>query len=229
MKLGAVSLAYNEETLVRGCIESLKPFVDRHIFLISEKPYYGEPEPPDRTEEIARSLGAKVVKGNWPLDHHQRNTGIALLQDCDWIICTDVDMWLTHDTVRNIISEIAFSEAKAYTIPQIGYWKDIDHALVGDDFKPVIAIRPSVRFTHIGNINTHWEVMPDVCHHLAWCEPKNILKKVKTYPHAPEFNGELWYETHYKNWKESDKVAVLPNKTFVVERKPLPDELRSYI
>lgn len=229
MKLGAVTPAYNEENLITGCIKCLEDFVDTHIVLVSERPYYGQAEELDKTAEIAESLGAEVIKGTWSLDHHQRNTGIALLQDCDWIICTDVDMWITKEDMQRLIKKLETTDSEAFIIAQQAYWKDIDHVLVNDDFKPVIAIRPNVKFTHIGCIDRQAEVIEDIkIHHINWCEPKNILKKVTTYSHAPEFNGELWYKTHYENWKD-EKFAVLPNRTFEVDRQPLPDELRAYI
>lgn len=227
MRLAAVTPAYNEETLIRGCVECLKPFVERHIILVSEKPYYGKCEEPDRTADIAESLGAEVIRGQWPLDHMQRNTGISLLKDFDWIITTDVDMWVTKDYMTKLINRLGNTEAKAFITNQYGYWKDIDHILI-EGFKPVIAIKPSVRFSYIGNIDTNYEVFEEKIHHLAWCEPKNIYKKVLTYSHAPEFDGETWYRNHYQNWVESD-TAVLPDRTYKVEKFSLPQELRAYI
>ena len=60
MKLGAVTLAYNDEGTIAGTIKCLAPFVDEHVVLISEKPYFGEQLPPDKTEEICESLHEEV-------------------------------------------------------------------------------------------------------------------------------------------------------------------------
>ena len=43
MNFAAVTPVYNEEKLIRGCIKSLEDFVEEHIVLVSEKPYYGLP------------------------------------------------------------------------------------------------------------------------------------------------------------------------------------------
>jgi glycosyltransferase involved in cell wall biosynthesis len=229
MKLGAVSPVYNEESLITGCVKCLQDFVDTHIVLVSEKPYYGQMHIPDRTEEIASDLGADVITGVWTLDHHQRNTGIKLLQDCDWIICTDADMWMTKADMEKLIDVLSKTTAEAFIIPQYAYWKDTDHILEDDDFKPVIAIRPHVRFVHIGNIGRPFEVVNDIyVHHLNWCEPKDIYKKVLTYSHAPEFNGHEWYEKHYKTWQESSQ-ACLPDRCYSVKKQSLPDELKAYL
>lgn len=230
MNLGAVTPVYNEETLITGCIKSLENFVDEHIVLVSDCPYYGEPEPSDKTAEMAEELGANVITGYWPLDHMQRNVGIKLLEDYDWIICTDVDMWMTKKDMEALIGVLETTKLDAFVIPQTSYWKDTDHVISNDDFRPVIAVRPHVRFVHIGNIGTPFGVL-DNCqvHHLAWCEPKNIYKKVTTYSHAPEFNGKIWYEAHYRNWTDNDRIAVLPNKSFEIKKQSLPDELKAYL
>lgn len=229
MRLAAISPVYNEESLIKGCIESLRPFVEEHIVLVSEKPYYSDPWPKDRTAEIAEELGATVINGNWELDNFQRNTGIALLQDYDWILTTDVDMWMLHEDVEKLIKKLEVSKSEALVIKQIAYWKDIDHVLVDDDFMPVIAIRPSVKFTHIGCVDKQCQIVDDInIHHINWCEPKNILKKVLTYSHAPEFSGQKWYDEFYLGWKEG-MDAILPNKAFKVKNFSLPEELRRYL
>jgi glycosyltransferase involved in cell wall biosynthesis len=229
MILSAVTPVYNEKPLVRGCIESLKPFIRDHIFCVSQRPYFGENQEDDGTAALADELGATVIRGVWPLDHMQRNTGIALLQDVDWIICTDVDMWMTKADMEKLTDVLSNAQAEAFVIPQIAYWKDTDHVLVGDDFKPVIAIRPHVRFVHIGNIGSPFEILQDIyVHHINWCEPKDIYKKVTTYSHAPEFDGEKWYRENYLTWEEGQK-ARLPTGNFEVAYQPLPDELKVYL
>lgn len=230
MNFAAVTPVYNEEKLITGCIKSLEPFVEEHVVLVSERPYYGNTERPDDTFDIAYELGAVTLKGEWDLDHHQRNCGIKMLENYDWIICTDVDMWMTQADMKKLIKTLETTKEDAFVMRQIAYWKDTDHILVDDDFTPVIAVRPHVRFTHIGNIDAPAPIIEGcVCHHINWCEPKDIRKKVLTYPHAPEFNGELWYKTHYRNWTDKDRYAILPNRTFEVKRQPLPDELKNYL
>ena len=103
MRVGAVSLVYNEEKLVKGCIRSYKPFVDRHIIAVGTKPYFGAPEPLDNSAKIASDEGAEVLMGQWKLDHQQRNAALELFDDSyDWILISDVDMWFEHNVVRNL-------------------------------------------------------------------------------------------------------------------------------
>lgn len=232
MKIGALTPVYNEEKLMKGCINSFKPFVDRHIVLVAEKPFYGNPEPLDRTLQISLDLGADAILTNRKPEHFMRNQALEMFEDegdYDWILCNDADMWFEKTTMMQLIDYLSNCTDEIVIMPQWGYWRDVNHVLVGDDFCPVVAMRPNKRFTHIGNANGQYKIMDELkLHHLAWCEPKDILKKVTTYSHAPEFDGEAWYKQYYLGWKEGQK-AVLPNKRFDIAVKPLPEELKAYL
>lgn len=228
MRLAAMSIAYNEERLIRGCIESFKPFVERHIVMLSEIPYYGVPEPMDLTRDIAESLGAEVVSGVWKKEHEQRNLGLILLKDYDWILVSDADMWFTKETAEGLIRFLEKTKVGAVVMAQKAYWYDIDHALINDDFKPVVAVRPNVRFVDIGCVDTQWVVADGRLDHINWCKPKDILKKVTTYSHSIEFNGESWFYRHFKDWNGGK--AIMPDgKEFDVEYSPLSEELRCHL
>ena len=231
MKLAAFSIAYNEEQLIRGCINTWKPFVEKHVVLVSAKPFYGEPEKADNTVKIAKEMGARVFVGDWREEHKMRNAAVSMLRDYDYILVNDADMWMTPQGVQEMLNEIEKDKGDAYVIPQKAYWYDIEHCLVNDDFKPVIAMRPSVRFTHIGCVNTSCRVVQSAfCHHLNWCKPKNILKKVLTYAHAPEFkDAKGWYENHFVGWQEGNPAIMPDGKFFDVAKDPLPEELKSWL
>jgi hypothetical protein len=231
MKLAAYTPVYNEEKLITGAIKSFAPFVEKHIVMVAGKPFYGTPQPLDRTMDVASDLGAEVIITQARPEHRMRNEAMELLDqgEYDWILVNDADMWFEHDTLKELIAILQHTKEDIVCMPQWGYWKDTDHILVGDDFCPVVALRPNKRFTHIGNANGAYKIIEHLkVHHLAWCAPKDILKKVTTYSHAPEFDGAAWYTQYYEPWKEGQK-AVLPTKRFDVAYKPLPDELKKYL
>jgi hypothetical protein len=66
-------------------------------------------------------------------------------------------------------------------------------------------------------------------HHLSWAYPKDIHRCVLTYAHASDFDGEKWYQEHYKNWKEGDKAVDPHGGSWDVIYHPLPQELRGYL
>lgn len=229
MKIAAMSIVYNEEPLIEGCIKSLQGIADKHLFMVSTKPFYGEEQEPDNSVKVIEALGGEVIEGYWPKEHHMRNDGLSELKDYDFVITTDADMWLTQRTateLRSLLENNLYGEA--FIAPQVAYWKDTDHILMGDDFMPVIAVRKGTKFVHIGNVDKTPTILPILIHHINWCAPKDILKKVLCYSHAPEFDGLNWYNQYYLPWKEGEK-AVLPNKRFDVLFSPLPPELKSYI
>ena len=230
MKLAAVTPVYNEEHLIRGCINSLKPFVDRHVVLVSEAPYFGESFPPDRTAEVSEELGADVIKGNWSLDHHQRNIGLALCSDCDWVLTFDSDEMMEASELEKFIHCLETTNAQAIVCDPVIYWKTTDYRLhTISGFQPIIAVRPDVRFWHIRNVTSSFQVSDCIMHHLSWCAPKDIYKKVTTYAHAKEIDGKKWYREHYENWKLGDKVILTNGEQFDAIYNPLPGELRNLL
>lgn len=229
LRLAANTLAYNDEGIIAGTLRCLAPYVERHIVLISEEPYFGEPSPPDNTEAIANALGAQVVKGTWPLDHHQRNVGVQLCQDVDWIITFDSDEMMTRDELDAFIKFLGETPMPAVAVKPEVYWKTTDFRLrPKPDYTPILAVRPEVAFTYIRNINSPYALWEGDMHHVSWCAPKDIYKKVIHYAHATDFNGHSWYHEKYVPWKEGE-TAKLPTGEFTVIKKPLPEELQAHL
>lgn len=229
MRLMSTTLAYNDEGVIAGTLKCLEKFVERRIVLISEKPYFGEESEPDRTEEICNDLGAEVVKGVWPLDHHQRTLGVLLCQDADWIITFDSDEMMTESEMNQFIEFLSKTDAPAVACRPEVYWRTTDYRLRPiPDYAPILAVRPSVRFNYIRNIDSPFDLYTGTMHHLSWCNPKDIYKKVINYAHATDFDGEKWYKENYLTWQEGQK-AKLPTEEFDVIKQPLPKELEEYL
>lgn len=233
MKLAAMTIVYNEEKLIRGAIKSFEPFVDKHLVMIADKPFNGPDYPKDDTHAIAYAMGCEVEHSTLTPEHKMRNAGMMMLDtgEYDWILVNDADMWFEYKTVKALIDIMRDSKEDILTMSQFAYWRDTDHVLVGDDFAPVVAMRPHRRFTHIGNADGVYRKIDFLkLHHLNWCEPKDILKKVKTYSHAEEYgDGDTWYKQYYLGWKEGQKVRFPKGQSFEVAYKPLPDELKAYL
>ena len=230
MKFAAVTLCYNDEGTITGTIKCLAPFVEKHVVLISEKPYFGEQSEPDNSEEICLDLGCDVIKGTWALDHLQRTLGNQMCSDCDWVFGFDSDEMME---ARQIERLIRFTEK--CPVPAIGvtpeiYWKDIDHVLTPKpEYQPIILMKPSVKFVYIRNINTPYVHSTVDMHHISWAYPKDIYKKVTNYAHATDFDGKKWYKEHYENWTPDKKTAELPTGIYGVAERKLPQELREHL
>lgn len=231
MNLAAVTLAYNDEGVINGTLKCLQGFVDRHIVLISEKPYYGEAAQPDNTFQICIDNDVEVIKGTWALDNFQRSLGNRLCMGFDWVLTFDSDEMMTRSDLHDFIKFLEKTDADAVAIQPEVYWRTTKYRLrPKPGYTPIIATRPNVKFTHIRNIDHPFVRYdgPAEMHHLSWCAPKDIYKKVINYAHAPDFNGHQWYHNNYKEWKPGDSV-LLPDGVFEAEENPLPDELERYL
>jgi hypothetical protein len=231
MKLSATILCYNDEATIGGTIRNLKRFTNDIWVMMSIVPYFGTPSPLDRSELICKSLGAKVVKGNWKLDHFQRNAGLSLCKDSDWVFTFDSDELMTCDEIEKMLILAGSTNERAICNTPEVYWYDIDHVLSPrSPYSPPIMCKPDVRFTYIRNINCNWATYEGTMHHLSWCKPKDILKKVTNYAHATDFEDPIgWYENHFVGWQE-DSPAVMPDgNIFTTAQSPLPQELRGYL
>jgi hypothetical protein len=152
-----------------------------------------------------------------------------MCKECDWIFTFDSDEMMEAVEIERLIRFTEKCTTPAIeVIPEV-YWYDIEHVLYPrPEYQPIIMTKPNVRFNYIRNIDSPYICSTVEMHHLSWCYPKDIYKKVTNYAHASDFNGKEWYEKHYKSWKPGED-AVMPTMTCKVEEKPLPEELRDYI
>lgn len=238
MKLAAVTMAYRDQETIKGTIACLAPFVEKHFVFINERPYYGQLEPPDKTEEICASFNhVEIIKGNWE-EHILRNIGITLCKDFDWMIGFDADEMISAPDMGNLIDYLSKTKAAAVGFISKVYWKTIDYKFSPDpDHVKVCIIRPSgmVRYYEKQCVNGQYEVIdykvePFITHHhLSYCEPKNILRKVTTYAHANEFDGLSWWNKHYNSWEPGKPVVQPFGTVWEAVKDPLPESLRKLL
>ena len=112
--LSALVVARNEELNLNECLEKLK-HADEIVVVLDRTT--------DSSEKIAKNLGAKVIKGSWPLEGDRRNTG---LKNCsgDWILEVDADEIVSKELFQEIRSKISNSEKGYYLVPFENYIGD---------------------------------------------------------------------------------------------------------
>jgi len=96
--LSALVVARNEERQLAQCLETLR-FADEIVVALDRTT--------DRSGEIARSFGARVIEGAWPLEGERRTAGVTACRG-DWIIEVDADERATPalaEEVRRVIAE----------------------------------------------------------------------------------------------------------------------------
>ena len=226
-KIGAVTLCLNDEDTIAGTINCLKPFVDYHIVLISEKSYFGDVKDNGKSEVILDKLGVDYIKGYWPLDHHQRTLGnkMCKAKGCDWVLTFDSDELMDAENIKKLIEHTKTTEARALVVNPICYWNTVEYILTPQpEYCPVIATKSDVTFPYIRNVDCPVELVDVTMHHVSWAYPKDVYKKVTCYAHATDFNGAEWHDKYYKDWTYPSP-AVLPDRVYSVNKCPLPEEL----
>lgn len=227
-------MAYRDQETIKGTLSCLAQFVDKHIVLINDNPYYGEYEPPDNTEEICRSFpNVDVLKGNWA-EHTLRNIGNSLCNDCDWVLHLDADEMIDPKQYKILIETLNLIPTDTLTVRSKTYWHSTDYRLEPfPKHHPIIATKPKAKFNDFRCIHKpYFDIDNDdrlIHHHLSWCEPKNVLRKVTHYNHAQEYDGERWYMETFKKWKPGLPVNLPFGIKFEAVFDPLPNHLKEML
>jgi glycosyltransferase involved in cell wall biosynthesis len=95
-------ITYNEESNIRGCLESLS-FCDELLVVDSHST--------DRTKEIAEQLGARVISRDWPGYLAQKQFAS---EQCsyDWVLYLDADERITPELRDSILQGLTTCEAE---------------------------------------------------------------------------------------------------------------------
>lgn len=98
--ISVIILTYNEEKHIERCIESLLPIAKEIIIIDS----YSK----DKTIEISKKLGAKILQNPWPNNHAiQFNWGIENANiNTKWVMRMDADEYITKELTQEIIQKL---------------------------------------------------------------------------------------------------------------------------
>jgi len=102
--LSALVVARNEQERLAACLERLR-FADEIVVLLDRTT--------DRSAEIARGFGARVVEGAWELEGERRTAGVAACRG-SWIIEIDADERVTPELAEEVRRTIAATPGDAY-------------------------------------------------------------------------------------------------------------------
>jgi glycosyltransferase involved in cell wall biosynthesis len=72
----------------------------------------------DRTDEVARSAGAKVIEHPWQGYAAQKNWALDHAAETDWILFLDADEWVTENLRAEIETVVAAGEHDGFYIPR---------------------------------------------------------------------------------------------------------------
>ncbi|WP_135467274.1 glycosyltransferase family 2 protein [Crenalkalicoccus roseus] len=110
-RLSALVVARDEEARLPDCLASLA-FADEVVVVLDRTT--------DRSAEIARRHGARVLEGAWEREGARRNAGIAACSG-DWILEVDADERVTPALAAEIREVIATSPHARHLVPVENY------------------------------------------------------------------------------------------------------------
>jgi glycosyltransferase involved in cell wall biosynthesis len=227
MRFGLVTVAYNEERFIKPFLSHIPNWIEEKLVLVSNVPWQGQNEIPDDTDIIADVMGATVVINHWKTEEEQRQAGQDYFHDMDWIIVLDPDEFLTKADWRSLRAFLTSPEAAgapAYVCrSQHTYWKHKRVIEPQEDYKQIIAVRPSIRFIDKRVVSSGYGFAPVDLHHFSWSRTdKELWSKITHYAHAKEFNTEKWYN---EVWKDDDRTTDLHPLTPESLKRAIPAKL----
>jgi len=110
-RLSALIVARNEEERLPDCLASCA-FADEIVVVLDRTT--------DRSAEIARAAGARVIEGAWELEGDRRNTGIDACTG-DWILEVDADERVEPPLAEAVRATIATSNHAWHQVPVDNY------------------------------------------------------------------------------------------------------------
>lgn len=227
LRVGSICVAYKEERFIEKHLQHLPDWVEP-IVLHSTIPWNGENVDEDRTGILAKKH-AETISSYWEAEEQQRNTGVMLHGDKDWILVLDPDEFLTDEDWDKLREFLSTTEAEAVVCEgQHTYWKNGFVADPPRDYKMLIAIRPWVKFLEKRIVNKPFVEAPVWIHHFSWAKTdEEVWNKISHYAHANDFNILEWYENVWKKWEPGvqDVHPVTPDTLHDLKRVVLPPEL----
>lgn len=246
MKIAVCTLAFNEPQYIAPCIEQWKGLVGIHLVLVSTTTWNGTKHKDDPTAKLAEKHGAKVIEGFWKTEADQRNHGLSLLKDYDYVIINDPDEFYTiEDRCRLIRTLQEDNRRPGYTIRRgntmLTYWKTHDYVLdPPDQHLPTIVVDPNkavctehrqfalskdVRDPSVRYSEECGEIKVQM-HHFSWVRTdEQVEEKIAAYSHADIIENE-WYKKVWLGWKPGlMKVRPYGREQSIAIYRPAPEEI----
>jgi len=133
MKISAYILAKNEEDVIAHSVTSLTWCNEVIVADTGSK---------DRTKEIAKSVGAKVISLDFQGFGKTRNEILKRIE-ADWIVCFDADEICTEALAKEIRDNIKKGNYSAFVAPRMNFFmgKKIFHSGWYPDFRHPVAFK----------------------------------------------------------------------------------------
>ncbi len=137
--LSAVLITRNAANVLEPCLESLA-FADEVVIVDSAST--------DRTQDIARERGARVVQKEWLGFGRQKQFAVEQARN-DWVLCLDADERVSPELAASIQAALAAPVSPVYRMPRrnrvLGRW--LAHGEGYPDWSPRLFNRLNARWS----------------------------------------------------------------------------------
>lgn len=118
MTVSLCMIVKDEEEMLPRCLAAAAPAVDEIVIVDTGSS--------DRTIEIAKSFGARVIEREWTGDFSQaRNVGLDAATS-DWLLVLDADEVLVPEDVPQLRAQLGQTWREAFYISEINYTGELD-------------------------------------------------------------------------------------------------------
>ncbi len=241
MKVAALTLAYQEENFIGSVIRNWKGKVSDHIVLVSSKPWHGIELPKDKTEAIARRLGAQVMSLPWPSETAQRNWGLGSLSGYDYVLIVDADELYEEADQLKILEALGTNAGEwrvdnknAYRVDNVvTYFKTANFKLdPPDSHFPLIAVNPqAVTFKEHRIPSQDYQLpIPVKMHHVTYLrEDLRLYHKFRQFEHHEQVHRG-WFENKWKTWTpDMEDVRAYGGLSSKAVPCVMPDEIKELL
>lgn len=239
MRIGVMTICYNEEQLLPSCLLNWRGKVSRHVVFHTDKPWHGQELPHDRSQRLCEYTGTPFVRLPWRSETEQRNWALGYFHDFDYVLVIDADELLTQEDQKTLLERVGNPQdfednQNVYRAERLQtYFKTPEYVLDPPDrHKPVIAISPKKGlFTDCRIPNTDYApIVPVTVHHLTYLrEPMRLFHKLKQFEHHDQVK-EGWFENVFSKWTpEADDVRAYGQEKSKAVEKPMPEELKKLL
>jgi glycosyltransferase involved in cell wall biosynthesis len=230
MKFGAVYCIYDDHEYLEISVNSIKKFLDKTLFLISDVPWNGKKSDNSKTIEFVKNLckqnkNFELIQGHWTNEVDQRNFGLEKFysENIDYYFVIDSDEIYHEQHFKNIINVITQNPSfSAFHIEWNTYWTKRYYVISPREYyKPLIVVKVNnFLFTTIRHGTTNvirtkekvfvenkdsynYALIPNhiaICYHLSYARTDDYIKRKLETNSHAPEFISNWYEKTWKTW-----------------------------
>lgn len=221
MRFAAHILNFNQDRWILQNIKMIGPYVDRIYVSYGNKPWaynkkaraeWVNPADPELLKQSEHYDKIKVLRGNWPIQHQQRNVCVDLAnkEGFDYLFAIDADEFYHDEDLKEAIGYVGHHpDCDCYRTHWIMFWKDFDHVIShkkkrivvnGPQF--LINLKRGNRFRYKRMVTGENCVrLKTVCYHMTYVlTDEECWMKINTWGAFKRIKPKEWYNNVWLQW-----------------------------